>query len=144
MQKKYYYCQHNHISNRIWSLLVLPRVCACHFSILLYQVHWKHSDAIRAIPAVTTSKNAIKNELCGERPAVARASIYPSKLQGMINLPALMPFRAFWATSLAFIRPEEATIKLVICGFVLFSADSMFQLVNSLWLQEKIEVPEIT
>ena len=55
--------------------------------------------------------NAINGELCGDKPAVAAASISPSKLQGTMNFADLMPSRAFLATSSAFILPDDpATI----------------------------------
>ena len=88
---------------------------------LTYQFHWKHRAAMRKILAATTSINAIRNDLCGERPAVAIDSKIPSKLQGTIKLPDWMPFNAFSATSSAFIAPEEAAIILVSCGLLLFS-----------------------
>jgi hypothetical protein len=45
-----------------------------------------------------------------------------------------MPSKAFWATSSAFIKPEEDAIILVSSGFLLFSAKITFQIVLTLGL----------
>jgi len=77
-------------------------------------------------PAPITSRNAITGELCGDKPAVAIANIAPSKLQGTINFPDLMPSRAFFATSLAFIPPDEAAMIFVNSG-LLFCSENRVQ-----------------
>lgn len=48
----------------------------------------------------------------------------PSKLQGTINLPDLIPSIAFFATSSAFMAGEESAMIVVSFGFLLFSAIS--------------------
>lgn len=73
-------------------------------------------------PAKSTSTNAVKYELCGDNPAVAKDSIVPSKLQGTINLEDLMPSNAVLATSSGFIPVEDPAIKLVISGLLLCSS----------------------
>lgn len=45
----------------------------------------------------------------------------PSKLHGTIKLPDFIPFRAFLATSSAFIAPDDAAIILVSPGLFLLS-----------------------
>ena len=105
----------------------------CHPSMLLYQFHWKQRAAKRNIPAATTSTNAIKNDGWGDRPAVAMDNMTPSKLQGTINFPDFMPFKAFRATSSAFIEPDEAAIILVSSGLLLFSA--LYMDINKDWKQ---------
>jgi len=77
-------------------------------------------------PAPITSRNAITGELCGDKPAVAIANIAPSKLQGTTNFPDLMPSRAFFATSLAFIPPDEAAMIFVNSG-LLFCSENRVQ-----------------
>lgn len=96
----------------------------CHFSMRLNQFHWKHNPMKRMNPAPSTSANAVKNELCGDKPAVAIDSILPSKLQGTINIEDLMPFNAFLATSSAFIPPEDPAMILVRSGLLLCSVFS--------------------
>lgn len=101
-----------------------PFFLECQFSIQLNQFHWKHKPMKRMNPAPSTSANAVKNELCGDKPAVAIDSIVPSKLQGTINLEDLMPSKAFLATSSAFIPPEDPAMILVRSGRLLCSVFS--------------------
>lgn len=113
---------------------LLHFLCLCHFSILPYQFHWKHSAAIRSIPAVITSTYAIKNDLWGDKPEVARDKAIPSILQEMKKLPCLIPSKAFWATSSAFIKPEEDAMILVSSGFFLFSAKNNLLVCSYTWI----------
>uniref|UniRef100_A0A2P2JWZ1 Uncharacterized protein n=1 Tax=Rhizophora mucronata TaxID=61149 RepID=A0A2P2JWZ1_RHIMU len=46
----------------------------------------------------------------------------PSKLQGTMKEPDLIPSKAFLATSSAFIILEDPAITLVSCGLLLFSS----------------------
>lgn len=107
----------------------LPFLWLWYFSILPYQVHCMPSATIRRIPAATTSTKAIKKDLWGDKPAVARDSAIPSKLQETIKLPLFMPSKAFWATFSAVIQPDEAAMILVSSGFLLFSVKVTFQIV---------------
>jgi hypothetical protein len=59
------------------------------------------------------------------------ANKIPSELHGIVKLPDLMPSKAFFATSSAFIAPEDAAMILVSCGFLLFSAMKIHPLVPS-------------
>lgn len=98
---------------------------------LPYQFHWKHRAATLNNPAATTSTKAIRNDLCGEKPAVTIASKWPSELQGTIKLPDLMPLKAFLATSSGFIAPEDSANMLVSGGRTLFSATNRIFLVEN-------------
>lgn len=75
----------------------------------------------RMSPAPSTSVTAAKNELWGDKPAVAMDNIVPSKLQGIINFADFMPSKALFATSSAFMPPEDPAIKPVRGGLLLFS-----------------------
>lgn len=76
---------------------------------------------MRIKPAVTTSRNATKYDLCGEKPAVATDSMTPSKLHATEKVPDLMPLRVTAATSSGFIGEDEATMMLQSSGLVLRS-----------------------
>lgn len=95
---------------------------ACHFCMIVYQLHWKHRAAIRRKPAKQASTKAMRNDVWGEKPAAAMERKKPSRLHATEKLPHFMPFKLFFATSSAFINaPEETAILLVICGLLLIS-----------------------
>ena len=74
-------------------------------------------------PAPNTSMNAVKLDDCGDKPAVAMESMVPSKPQGTIKVPDLIPFKDILATSSAFITtPPVPAIRVVTSGLSLFSA----------------------
>ncbi|MFS7990334.1 hypothetical protein Hanom_Chr11g01057591 [Helianthus anomalus] len=64
----------------------------------------------------------MRYDLCGDRPAVIIDIKNPSKLQWTKKDPDLMPFKAFFATSSAFIEPEDPNMMFVNGGLLLFSA----------------------
>lgn len=77
----------------------------------------------RMKPAPSTSMNALKLDDCGDKPAVATESMVPSKPQGMIKAPDLIPSKDILATASAFITtPPDPAIKLEASGLSLFSA----------------------
>lgn len=114
---------------------------ACHFSMALNQFHWKHRPTKRIRLAPRTSLNAMRYDRWGDKPAVAMDSIVPSKLQGTTNCADLIPFKAFWATSSAFIPPDDAAITFVISGLLFSSAINLH---TRLWIFKKLATTTFT